>query len=511
MCFNVFQRRLARNSDEPGHEGTGGVKQLPPADVDSQSAVAECEGSVDITTPTNSPGRVSSSCKRRMCPSPVRMPQLTTALLDDCHSAVSKSSPVKSLAKCETTSNSPLGDSGRGSPLPKNRRRSSRSLKVTQLSEQLTAESDELVTSPKCVGGAARVSPVRQSPRSKCHKSPQSPRVLRATSSNLSQPLRSSPRKLTAPVNDADSNLVGGGHAMKSIGANGDQHHIGNIVSPRKIVSSENVDPAVSSGESADAVKDPLRVNNRGDDQPLSGLSKQLPAVPDKAALLVGTTKPDKKRTGVRNRRKSSSSYSQPEEKRSRSRFRSLEPALREKFPRVHRPRRKTDTVGIRAEVAQSLPALADTGCQLRRRRKPSNDDQCGPTPADKELESIEQKDDPDLLQCCKEVTVKKEPGDEEASVVTGLNDSNVVTPSSDDVRTIHIQLLQLSKLFYLSRRLTSWLMSVCVSSNLLQIATSTVFSLIPTKLGTHDVCASTQKTVEQIFAILRLKLWANF
>jgi len=98
------------------------------------------------------------------------------------------------------------------------------------------------------------------------------------------------------------------------------------------------------------------------------------------------------------------------------------------------------------------LPALADTGCQLRRRRKPSNDDQCGPTPADKELESIEQKDDPDLLQCCKEVTVKKEPGDEEASVVTGLNDSNVVTPSSDDVRTIHIQLLQLSKLFYLSR-----------------------------------------------------------
>jgi len=50
-----------------------------------------------------------------------------------------------------------------------------------------------------------------------------------------------------------------------------------------------------------------------------------------------------------------------------------------------------------------------------------------------------------------------------------------------------------------------------CVSSNFLQIATSTFIGLIFTKLGTHDLCANAQKAVKQTFEILTLKFLAIF
>ena len=49
-----------------------------------------------------------------------------------------------------------------------------------------------------------------------------------------------------------------------------------------------------------------------------------------------------------------------------------------------------------------------------------------------------------------------------------------------------------------------------CVLSNVFQI-TTVQFSLILTKLGTRDLCASMQKTMEQVFKILIFKFLAIF
>jgi len=417
-------------------------QEVPSADVNSQTPVAGCErsGTSVRKTPANSPGRLSSSRERRTCPSPARMPQCTAVQQDDSCLAVGGSSPADSLAKSA---------SGEGSSLPINRRRSARSVKVTQ-SEELIVDNQKSVASPKCPRAEhvsplrqslGHVSPIRQTPRSKSVKSPERQHVPVEANSNSSQPLRSSPRR---PV----SSHVSGGHAMKSAGADGDPLHVSESVSPQKIASSTNISIGQVT-KSVDAKRNQLHITDNDDNdghKPLSSLSKQLHAVPDEVALLFGTAKPDKKRTQVRNRRKSSG---QPVEKRTRVRFRSLEPIVQQKSPRAGRPRRKSDIVGIRAKIpsdsAQSLPTPEDSGRQLRERRKQSNDNQCQPTLEDKEVKNIEEKDDQNLVQSGKESASKREMRDGDVSSVTGVSDSKAVAASSDDVRT-----LQLSQFCYM-------------------------------------------------------------
>ena len=439
---------MAGNSEEHGPECTGDVKPLlTPADVNSQTPVAGCETtrkSVDRRAPVNSPRRGSSGRERSTYPSPAKIRQSTTAQQDSCYPAASNTSTPKSAAKCMKTSGCPLDTAGHGLPLPMNRRRSLRCLKVDQ-SEEQADESHKLTSSSPKHDRAKSVSPVRPSPRSKSAKSPQATFVHDADDSSLSRSLRTSPRRITSPGgNDAGSDLISRGQDKTAAGTDHDPLHVSRNVSPQRTVSSKNAAAAdpVDSREvtkSVDAEGSPLRKSGDDGEKPVNGLSKQLPAVPDKVALLFGTTKADKKKTLVRNRRKSSY-CDRPEEKWSRGRLRSLEPELRQKSPRVGRPRRKSDSVGIHAEVpsgsAQNQPTPEDSGRQLRRRRKHSIDNQCQPTHGDKDLKSTKQKDNPDLSHCGKVLAIKREQEDGDASSLTGLDDSFAGAASSDDVRT---------------------------------------------------------------------------
>lgn len=457
--FVFLQRRLAGNSDER-----------------CQTVIAEREGSgtpVDKKLPAELPARASNSCEKRTRSSPARKPQLTTVKQDDCCSAVCNSSTPKPSTKCGMTSNPPLGASGHGSPAL-NRRRSSRSrsFRVTQ-GDEPTVDSQKLATSVEC-NGETHDSPDGGSP---VLKSGESPLVTSIQAKDRSRSRRSSPRRIASPSN----NPVFGGQGVKSIGADSNQLRAGvddrslsspksgmcfpvgdlqspsvvgmadnqlpqkvphtRRLSPRKMASSDIVvksDPCDSEQamKSAEAERDPRSASLEGKER-LGSASKQLEDVTNKVSLLFGTTQPAKKRIGVQNRRKSSYS-DRPEEKQSRGRVRSLEPGLCQKSPRVGRPRRKSETSGIHA--AQSQPALEDSGRRLRS-VKQSIDSQCQPTPGDKEIKSIEQKQNFDLSATGEELTVKRELGDTDASSVSALDDSNTVTAISDDVRPIQLYL----------------------------------------------------------------------
>jgi len=413
---------LADNPEEHRPDCTDDVKPLlPPADVNSQTAVTARERtgkSVDGRTPVKTPRRGSSSQERSTCPRPARIP---SAQQDDCSPAAVNSSTPKSTAKCAKTSSYSSDTAGHESPLLMNRRRSSRCLKVDR-SEERADEGQKLASSPER-DAAKHSSPVRQSPRSKLSKSPQTTLVQDAADSSLTQSRRLSPRRIASPGNDAGSDLVSSGQHKRAAGSDSDLLHVGGNVTPRKAVLSKNTGAA-----------DPVDSK-----QVTKSVNIDLSTVHDKVASLFGTTKADKKKTLVRNRRKSLY-CGQPEEKRLRGRFRSLEPKLCQKSPRVGRPRRKSD-VGIRDEIqsvpAQNQPTLEDSRCQLRRPRKCRIDNQCQPTHEDKDLKSIDQKDNPDSLHLGKELAVKKELEDGDASSVSGLDDSIAAAASSDDVRTI--------------------------------------------------------------------------
>jgi len=422
------------------------VKEALPADVHSHTAIAACDKSsttVNEKLSASSPRRGSGS-RERTCESPARMTQSVTAQQDDCCLAVSTSSPLETLADCETTVNSPVGDVGRGSP----RRRSARSLKARQ-SEERTVDSKMSAASPTC-DGATHVTPTRQSSRSRSTKSPQNQCSQGAANAKHSRSVNSSTQRTVSSDSVAGSNQVSPGYSMMSSCADGNQLHISENVSPRKILSPKN--DTVGNRQvtkSVDAAKDPQLMSSAN--APLNSSFKQLPATPDKVALLFGTTKSDKKRTRVRNRR-NSSYCGKTEEKRYRSRVRSLEPRVHQNSARAVRPRRQTDTISISAKILndslQSVPALEDSGRQLRKRRKQGSDDQCLQVPGDQEfkglqvpgdqeLKSIMLKDDPDMSQCGEEVAVKRELADGDISSVTGLSDSDAMTASSDDVRTL--------------------------------------------------------------------------
>lgn len=427
---------------------------LTPADVNSQTAAAGHERtrkSVDGRMLVNSPRRGSSGQERSTCRSPARIPRLTTTQQADCSPAAVNSSTPKSTAKCVKTSSYPSGTAVHGSPLLTNRRRSPRCLKVDR-SEERADEGQKLATSPKR-DGAGHVSPVRHSPRSKSAKCPETTLVPYVADPGLIRSLRSSPRKIALPGNDAGSDLVNSGQHKRAASTDSDLLYVSGNVSPRKSVSSITVgaaDPVCGRQvtKSVDVERYSLRKNGDDGDEPANDLYKHLSAVPDKVALLFGTTKADKKKTLVRNRRKSSY-CGQPEEKRSRGRFRSLEPKLYQKSPRVGRPRRKSD-VGIRGEVrshsAQNQPTLEDSGRQLRRPRKCGINNQCQPTHGNKNLKTIDQKDNPDLSHLGKELAAKKELEDGDESSVSGLDDSVAATASSDDVR--NIQSLQICSFY---------------------------------------------------------------
>jgi len=181
------------------------------------------------------------------------------------------------------------------------------------------------------------------------------------------------------------------------------------------------------SRKSVDAETESIHMTDDDENIPLSTLAKKLQTVPcdDSAA------KPVKKRTVVQNRRKSSCS-GRPVEKRPKSCVKSLEPRFCQKSPSAVRTDvMKSDISGIDAKVAgtstQNLLALEDSGRRVTRPRKCVSQ----LTPVDKESDSIQQQDSPDLLQHDEEVASKSELGD--------TSGSHAVSASSDDVRIVHL------------------------------------------------------------------------
>jgi len=121
---------------------------------------------------------------------------------------------------------------------------------VLTQSEELTVDTQNSLTSPKC-DGAIHVSPVRQSPQIKSGKSPQSPSIRGAES----QLARYSPRRMSvSPV----KNAVVRRHRIKSVGANTDQQLVsvdGSLSSQKSVESFPNVgdlqSPAVADSVSS--------------------------------------------------------------------------------------------------------------------------------------------------------------------------------------------------------------------------------------------------------------------
>jgi len=167
------------------------------------------------------------------------------------------------------------------------------------------------------------------------------------------------------------------------------------------------------------------------DNKPLSTLLQELQRVPDEATLQSdGAAELAKKMTGGPNRR--NLSYSgQPQEKRPRSRVRSLERGHCRKSA-AHTPQRRTSRVsavdaGVESDSAPDLPSVEDSGRRLTRPRKCNT----RPAPADNEARLSEQEDAGDLLQRDEELTSKTELGDTDGSSTTAA--------SSDDVRSVQI------------------------------------------------------------------------
>jgi len=371
------------------------VNEVSVTDVNSQTAVDKCERSitsVDGNASVNSPCRGSDGREKWTCPSPTRIPLITTTTEPD-YSFVPLS-PAKSVVNSEIAASDPVGISSPEVPLPLNRRRSLRIQKVIK-SEDEKAECLKSAISPKHSGALLGL-PVHQPPWSRSSKSPKGECIQEAASSNLLQSLRSSPRRRVSPSKDCGADIVSSGHGIQSFSADGDQHHSSQVcmsenISARKTASAKNVvaSDSVESRQVAKTVdfgRDLLHVNNEIEgDKPLSTFSKQHSAVPDQVVLLFGTTQSDEQNTGVRNRRKLSYS-SEPEAKQRKSRVKSLEPVVGQKSSRVGRPQRKSDIVRI-CDLTQNLPTPENSQRQLRMRKKPSS------TPGDKALRSLKEKD----------------------------------------------------------------------------------------------------------------------
>jgi len=164
------------------------------------------------------------------------------------------------------------------------------------------------------------------------------------------------------------------------------------------------------------------------DNKPLSTLLQELQRAPDEATLQSdGAAERAKKTTGGPNRR--NLSYSgQPQEKRPKSRVRSLERGLCRKSAARTAQRRKSGVsavdAGVESDSAPNLPSVEDSGRRLSRPRKCNTPR----TPADNEAR---QEDTGDLLQRGEELTSKTELG--------ATDGSNTTAASSDDVRIVQL------------------------------------------------------------------------
>ena len=403
------------------------MKPVPPADFSSETVVTGCEApstSVNQSTLASSPRRASSSRELRKRPSRARTPQSATAQLGDCCQPVGSESPSKS--RCEMT-----GSVGGGSPLL-NRRRSARSAKVIQ-SDEPTVDGS---TSPQFDG--PHVFKIDKSPRS---QSSQSPCAESAANRSLRRSLQSSPRKLVIPGNDSSHSPVSSGHVVKSPGVGRPKRMLDGVIQFNEpTVDSSSQSPCTQSAANCSPRRSlqssPRKLVIPGND------ASHSPVSSGHVVKSPGVGRPRRMSDGVQNHKKL---MYQLQKKLPKGRVRSLEPAH---SPRVGRPRKKSDVVGSCPEVvadskqSRSTPEVADSGRQLRRRTKPSSDNQCQPTPADKEVNNTSKNNNSDSLQCGKELVSKIELGEGDvSSTAAGPVDSDAMIASSNDVSTM--QLLQ--------------------------------------------------------------------